>query len=499
MIKSFQCTKIFWIAAFAFTAALHLAGIFQPFLGNFAQHQTDYATVVQRWLAEGIHPLDPVMRFIAEGKNRLFMGDIPLNITITAFTCKLTGLSIEMVGRGLSAMFFFLSIYPLYRLLQLVFKDQTLTLLTVLFYSFSPLTMIYGQAFLLEMTALSFGIFAYYFYFRWWYQNSTVLLLVSAFFFSLMLGTRIYYAPLILPLALLFLKRFGWKSFIQWRIYLFLLIVLFAPVSWQAYAKHFANLHGDQSSLEDNLRVFVSLASVLNLKFLAAFTHISFTKIVTPAGFILALPALFIAPKYFRKSIQFVFLIFLSFLPLVLMAPRKFIEFEYYYLPFVPVFSLLAAIGIKSLEKFFQISLIKISLLVIATVLLSLRYSVAPVLIVPDEDRFVLEAAKKVREIAPRDSRVIASHGSGTSFLFYTDRDGWAFELPENIRGVRNLGDIQGSAIERLERFRSQGAVYFALADKRQMSQNPAFFDYLKSRYKLAAESPHYLIYSLEK
>ena len=91
---------------------LHVIGVNRPFLGNFAQHQTDYATVVQRWLETSIAPWDPVMRFLANGKNRLFYGDFPLTLTLVAWFCKLTGSSIEFAGRGLSAILFFLSLFP---------------------------------------------------------------------------------------------------------------------------------------------------------------------------------------------------------------------------------------------------------------------------------------------------------------------------------------------------------------------------------------------------
>jgi hypothetical protein len=129
---------------------------------------------------------------------------------------------------------------------------------------------------------------------------------------------------------------------------------------------------------------------------------------------------------------------------------------------------------------------------------LSLRFSLAPMIKIPDDDKNVLAAAAEVREKVPAGARVIASHGTSTSFLYYTHRDGWAFTLEDQITGaVRNLEDTQGNAIERLERFRSQGASYFAVADPSHRQKNPAFFDYLNASYSLISSKPG-LIYHLQ-
>jgi len=497
--------RIIWFAVFAAAVILHTLGIQQPFLGNFAQHQTDYATVIQRWLETGIDPLQPVMRFLGNGENRLFYGDFPLNMTLIALICKATGWSIEFAGRGLSAVFFFLSVFPFTRLTQRLFRDNTLSRWALLFYLYSPLTLIYGQSFLLEISALCFGLFAYDAFFRWWENSKIPPLIASGLFFSLMLATRIYFAPLLIPVGILCCLRFRWKVLITFPVYLLFGLALFLPVLWQAYAGHQAGLAGHESSLSDNLRVFMFNDPVFRKAFsdphyYLPILKILIAKIVTPIGFILALWGMFFSLKPYRKAGRFLGLLLLSFLPLFLLAPRKFIEFEYYYLPLVPAFALWAAFGVISVMQKGDLGQKSAGVAMAALVLLSVRFSIAPVLIIPDEDRAVLQAAETVRAMTPPGARVIASHGSSSSFLYYTNRDGWEFHLPEQgIQAVRNVQDHEGTAVDRLERFRSQGAAYFALADKRQISQNPSFFAYLSGQYRLIYESKDSLIYSLSE
>ncbi len=496
-------SKLFWLVLFSFGLLLHVVAIRQPFLGNFAQHQTDYATVVQRWLATSIDPFHPLMRFLALGKNRLFYGDFPLNISVIALICKATGLSIEMAGRGLSVLFFLISLYPFYQMALRATQDQKTARLALFFYLFSPLTLIYGQAFLLEMSALSLGIWGYYFFMQWADKSSIFSLLLSAFFLSWMLATRIYFAPVLLPLAFLFFGKLKWKAFWDARTFFFLFFLLLLPVIWQLYAGRQAALQGDESSLKDNLRVFVTADTTLkesfkSLQYYAAISSIFFTKVVTPAGFFLALLAFFMGLKgSFSRIKYFCVMALLSFAPLFILASRKFVEFEYYYLPLVPFFSLLAALAVSQMIRGDKLKGKGVAALVILTVLFSLRYSLPPLLKVPDKEKNILNAARQMEALAPLDAKVIASQGSSTAFLYYTNRDGWAFLLDDKVTAVRNQADFEGTAVDRLERFRSQGAEYFALADKRDIQINPAFFDYLNQRYRVVYESPESLIYSL--
>lgn len=478
----------------------HVAGINQPFLGNFAQHQTDYATVVQRWQETTINPALPVMRFIGRGQNRIFLGDFPLNVTAAAVLVKFTPVSIEMAGRGLSVLFFLLSLLPFYQIALYVLKNKSTAVWAFFFYLFSPLTIVYGQAFLLEMTALSFGVFAYYSFLIWSRNSDLRALFVSAFFFSMMLATRIYFAPVVLPLIFLFFNKQGRTFVFRKEAWLFAVFTLALPLAWQLYAAHTAQAQNDQSSLSDNMKVFVFADPILrkNLTTFSFYLPILKTavfKVINPLGFIFFLLALFGKGRLLGNQKAFLLSFFISFLPLFLVAPRKFVEFDYYFLPFIPAAAILASVAAEDFSL--KIRPVWNLFLVSVLILFSLRFSLAPVLIVPQEDRYVREMGKKVQEMAPEGVRVIAAHGSSTSLLYYTNLDGWAFELPDKIGGVRNAEDNAGNAIERLERFRSQGAVLFVTAKREDEAINPGFFSYIRSRYKPLYEGPEGAVFSL--
>jgi hypothetical protein len=486
-------------ALFLLAIALHLIGIRQPFLGNFAQHQTDYATVVQRWVEEPAGPFPSVMRFMARGQNRIFLGDFPLNVTLAALLAK-AGLPIESAGRGLSALFFFLSLYPFYQIALRVFRNKQSAFLALLIFVFSPLTLIYGQAFLLEMTALCYGLIGYYLFLRWRETDSLALLLTAGLSFSMMLATRIYFAPAVLPLIFLFWDKQKARFLARKEAWLFAVVILALPIAWQLYAKQAAQAQNDQSSLADNLKVFAAFTDpVLRQNFMnpAFFVPIAKTvilKLLNPLGFLFLLSGF--TASFPKRTKLFLLSFIFAFLPLFILTPRKFVEFDYYFLPLVPAAALWAAMAVQSLPAVWLKP--RAHLITLIYLGLSLRFSLAPMIKIPDYDKNVLAAAAEVREKVPARARVIASHGTSTSFLYYTHRDGWAFTLEDQITGaVRNLEDTQGDAIERLERFRSQGASYFAVADPSHLQKNPAFFDYLNASYSLISSKPG-LIYHLQ-
>ncbi len=508
----------------------HCVGLQQPFLGHFAQHQTDYATVAQRWLETGLNPLEPAMRFLALGKNRLFFGDLPLNMIAVTLFCQVTRTSIELAGRGLSFLYFLASLFPVFRIARLVFGKNKLALVVLLFYIFSPLTLIYSQLFLLEMSALCFALWAWYFFLVWWEKTSAsnanavvasearqsqrsprpcgarddrLLLICSSVFWALCFMTRIYFVLLLIPVFVMFVARYRSKIFARPEVYLYFFLALFPPFLWQWFAAMMASRGGGESSLLDNLRVFVTHDRQVSR------TTLSFAqygpvlkslaiKVATPFGFLFAFLALFFHLPERRGWVLFWGGTFFAFSMLFFVAPRKLIEFEYYFLPLVPVFCFLAAFFCEFIVVRWKAWRWGGVVFFLAVLISALRFSMPSVLTIPPEDRCVLPLATEVQKLSLPEDRIIASHGSSTSFLYYTDRDGWAFSLQDIKNPVRNREDGEGDAIERLERFRSQGAAYFALANSGTAVTNPSLFEYLNKNYKLIYRSDCGLIYSLE-
>ncbi|MBN1688188.1 MAG: glycosyltransferase family 39 protein [Candidatus Omnitrophica bacterium] len=482
---------------------LHLIGIGQPFLGNFAQHQTDYATVVQKWLKTGIDPLHPAMRFLAHGRPRLFLGDIPFTMTIVAIICKITGLGIEVSGRGFSAFLFFLSLIPFYFILRRIFPDKEVVGWVIFFYVFSPLTVIYGQAFLLEIPALTAGLFAYSLFLKGYWDSSKRYFIFSGLFFAVMISLRIYYALLLMPPLLLMLLRCPPRISKIRDSLLLIFISSSLPIAWHVYAYYKGMALDVESSLLDNLRVFVlddptRSKMAYGIDYYKPVFYIMMNKLLTPVGIVFVIISVFMMQRGRRNIIAFLWFSIFAFSLGFWIAPRKFIEFEYYYLPLVPFLAVLAGLSIFNLLRRFHFKRMIGASVIFFNILLSIRFSISPLLIIPAEDRYVLEASSEVKEIVPEASRVIASHGSSTSFLYYTERDGWAFQISSGKkRAVRFKDELESNSINQLELYKSQGAEYFAVSDRHQLNREPMLKRYLEDNYERVDDSPRAIVYSL--
>lgn len=497
-----QLCGIVFLIAIGSGLLLHLLGIGKPFLGNFAQHQTDYATVVSNFIERGINPFLPVMKFIAMGKERLFLGDLPLTMTITAVLCRITSLPVEFCGRSLSAIFFFLSLYPFYRLSVRFTKDRQSAVYALLFYVFSPLTIIYGQSFLLEMPALFFLITSLYLLFKWDNSPNDAALVLSALFASFAIALRVYFAFFLIPVGYIFLSRYRASIFVKRQPYVYLALALSLMVLWQLYAGYAARRYGVLTSMEDNLVVFNVTRNfpdrlMFNPETYKAWLDTFTSQVVTPVGILAAILGI---SSLASREVRFFFVYMTVFFGLFFIAPRKFYEFNYYFMPLVPVMSIMAGAGVaKALKNAKNILVVTIGILGFVAIL-SLRHSFAPAFITPKEDKNVLEAAHAVREIAPKASRVIASHGSSSSFLYYCNRSGWAFDVSDSLTGtVRFSGDNSGNAVERLERLRAQGAEFFAITNQEDLKKNPSLLKHLTQHYPVAMEESGIAVFDLRQ
>jgi len=483
-------------------AGLRLARVNREFLGNFAQHQTFYATVVSNFIEDGINPSLPLTKFIGNGRQRPFLGDLPLTVTFVAILCKITGFSIETWGRGLSVVFYLLCLYPLYKVVFALSENKSAAFWSLILFLFSPLLIVYGQSFLLEVPALCLLIWSLYYLFKWREEGGDRFLIISAILVAFSIALRMYYSFYLVPVVYLFFNKYNWNVWRNRQPYIFFILALSVVITWQIYASHAAREYNAITSLQDNLVVFNVTHNfpdpvLFRLDFYKTCIDTLMAKAVTPVGVIMAcLGIFFISPKERRV---FIILYLAAFVSMFLVAPRKFYEFDFYYIPLVPVICILAGNGFaKLMDRNGIRGFVYVMLGLI--IILAMRHSLAPAFITPAEDRNVLRASSYVKEIVPKHSRIIALHGSSVDFLHYCNRVGWTFDIRDNMpTPVRFYQDSIGSAVERLERLRQQGAEFFTVADKEVLKENPILLNCLMQRYRLILEKDDVVIFDLRE
>jgi hypothetical protein len=131
--------------------------------------------------------------------------------------------------------------------------------------------------------------------------------------------------------------------------------------------------------------------------------------------------------------------------------PRKFHEMNYYYMATLPPLCIMIGLGWQVIQRRLRPGRAAVAVLILVSIIFSLRYSVRPAFVTPDEDRGVLAAARAVRELTAEDEPVVTMHGTGIDLLYYCHRRGWAIDP--------NAPELEAV----LENCRHQGARYVAI------------------------------------
>jgi hypothetical protein len=366
--------------------------------------------------------------------------------------------------------------------------------------------------------AMLFFLFGSLYYFFKWYGDAKFQFPFMWFIFSALLlllkpHAVIYY---LLPLGSLFLWKYRIKVFRQPQLYIMILPVI--PVMLWV-------LHVKIITTADNNVVFYSLVDSVGarefpppLLFEVSFYKDIFDKLsgllLTPLGFTLFLIG--ICTSYKSKNTGFVYIWGLFTLLYVFVLPRKMVDLSYYLLPVGCVGTFFIAFAIKDVveNKIFLHAFTKRTgkvFLGVTILIISFRYSFAPMFIIPEYDRHVVSAGKYIDENALRNSLVVASHGTSTDLLYYCNRTGWSFSVkreklaqtftPQELVYFKKKGKrIFNSPQEHLDYLINEhNASYFVCTPKRDLKANKGFFEYLQTNFSLLEETDGFIIYSLKK
>ena len=157
---------------------------------------------------------------------------------------------------------------------------------------------------------------------------------------------------------------------------------------------------------------------------------------LTPVGFVLALAGL--CHRRWRRYA--VWLLAMIVLPLAL--PRKFHEMNYYFMAVLPPLCIMVGLGWDVVRRRIRPGPTATTVLLLAAVVLSLRYAARPAFVTPAEDRAVVAAARATRRLIPEDEPVATMHGTSLDLLYYCNRPGWALspDAPDLAQVLRDCG-----------------------------------------------------------
>ncbi len=478
--KLFKLETLLLLVILVLGFAVRLYRFNGPVADWHSWRQADTSAVSRNFVNEGfdiLHPRFDDLSNVPSGldnPNGYRFVEFPIYNVAQAGLFKIFGiLTIEEWGRVVTILSSLLSSVFLYLVIKKRFGIVA-GLLSAFFFIFIPFNIYYSRAILPDPSMVMATLGSIYF-FQSWIARDKFSIFNFQFLFSLifMVGALLlkpYAAFFALPIVYLAFEKFGWKFILKWQLWLFM-ILSFVPLGlWRLWMQQYPA----------GIPVNAWLFNGNGIRFRPSFFYwLGYQRLTLLILGIFGVPV-FIASfirKYKREDLFFVGSFALSAIIYVSTIATGNVQHDYYQILVIPAVALLLGLGgeeiIRRGEKIKKY--LGVSVFLLLTVLgLAIGWN---------QIRFyfdinnpsIIVAGKAVNKLTPKNAKIIAPYDGDTSFLYQTQRKGWAsFEkpLPEMIQ---------------------MGADYLVLV-------NPQTPDYnIGKTYKIVSSTKDYILFNLHE
>lgn len=390
------------------------------------------------------------------------MIELPVSACVAAAGWRLFSGSLDVWGRTLAAATSVAAVALMYLLVRRWHGHQA-ALAAGWMLALSPVSIVYGQSFMLEPSIVLFTLAAIFCWDHWLNDRRPGWLGAAALSLALLLLTKVYMLTILLPLTASVMSRRARLSVGRIALSVFAIVVAVLPgATWYAYAWLATQPGGELAQT-----TFFSLHDAAGthqlpspLWFSADFYRQLLDDLAGPTLTSLGLCLTFagLASRGWRRHLPWL----ASMAMLVALLPLKFYKMNYYDLVVLPPLCVMVGLGWQVLQSRLALGR-KASIAVLGLgLLLALRYAAVPAFFTPAEDRGVLAAAASAARHLPAGEPVATLHGTSFDLLYYCDRPGWALAIDD-------------PHLDRaLNRCRAGGARLLVIANLASLPKHPA-------------------------
>lgn len=217
--------------------ALRLYKLDNPIADWHSWRQADTAAVSRNFIKDGFNPLFPQydalnpLNALGHNPNRYFFAEFPLYNIITYYAYLNFGVD-ERYARAISAIFASLTI-PILYLLVAHYSNKRVALAASFFFTVLPYNIYYGRVTMADPLYIFFSVATLYLASKWIEKNNIFLMLATALAFALAILTKPYALVLLLPLAYIIIRRWGFATVTKWTVYVFLAVSIIPLLMWR--------------------------------------------------------------------------------------------------------------------------------------------------------------------------------------------------------------------------------------------------------------------------
>ena len=145
---------------------VRLPGLGRPLLGHFSSKSILYAMIARNWARGDATCWQPRVDCLYAGERGMHFVDYPVMGQIAAWGWRLCGGSLEVWGRATAVAFSVASVALIYALARR-WHGPTAALGAGWVLALAPVSIIYGQSFMLESSIVAFTLATFYAFDRW--------------------------------------------------------------------------------------------------------------------------------------------------------------------------------------------------------------------------------------------------------------------------------------------------------------------------------------------
>ena len=498
---------------------VQLPAIQRPFLGHYASYQaTVMASISRNMIRENFSEfLLPQTDSIIGGKRSLHLNQYPFPSLVAALGVKGFGGTLEFWGRFQAIVCNLLSILLLGVIVRKLFDEKTAWISASIF-ALSPMTLIYGQAFMSESMSLFFLLLSLFLILKIGKAKSSYDgLILAGFSFGIAVTGRIHFI-LFFPVYFLYLLLNA-SNQKPLKAIIFGLCALAMPVAWYAYT-YFTGLHA--ANIHTN--IFLQMSSQKPDAWKLIFHFDYWRKVFDTISQMMLTPLLF--PFLFlgvvlmrRKGNGFWLSVGGTILGAfaILLAPEKVMRHDFYLYGLVPFVVIIVSCGIAAIAGAFPAlkTWRSIAVFLLLYFCISSRFFLHPIFSAPANEQNVLRVGQIIQAETKRDDLLIVFGDNPGTMLYYADRAGWALEpnlvgkplsaYQKNIQlestvlaEADQLEKAMKSPITWFEHLHQQGAAYLVASNRKELESLSELFHYLKERFQMvSAEKDDFYLFKL--
>lgn len=443
-----------WIlfgAIMAGAIAVRLSTINQPFIDPWSWRQNDVAAIARNYLHNGFRFAFPQIDW--SGATAGYVGtEFPILPFIGALCYKVLGIH-EWIGRSQSLIFFALSLPFYVALVSRVFDEES-ALWALVFYSFTPLSLMLSRCFMPDMPSLSLSIVGLYFFWRWLETEKWFLFCVSAFAISLAILIKLPSAVIGAPMACVALERCGRRALTRPAMWLFGVLVLAPSVAWYLHAADIANRFYPHH--------FFGAGGVrlMPIRWYGKIAARMIASDVTAVPLVLATAGLFLARRYVAPR-SFLFHWWLAAMILFVIVVGYGNRHSWYQLPLIPVVAAFTGVAVSvGRSRLQRRRVITDACLLIVILVFAVQTYHATAKLMEPAAANLRTLGLALKELTPPGSIIITADYGDPTALYYGERKGWHFTEKDAIYNGHPMSSA--AAIEDLEHLRKQGATHIA-------------------------------------